>query len=127
MNVGPTVETCAGAQPAITSFQAGQLGEAEQICQKIIATKSNFFDAQYVLGIVLASQGKHDLALTSYNRALTVQPNHPDALSNRGNMLKELRRFDEALASYDRALAAQARPRWRAQQPRRDPAHIAAA
>jgi tetratricopeptide (TPR) repeat protein len=90
---------------AIASFQAGQFGEAEQICQKIVATKSNFFDAQYVLAVVLASQGKHDLALTSYNRALTVQPDHPDALSNRGNTLKELQRFDEAIASYDRALA----------------------
>ena len=90
---------------AIASFQAGQFGEAEQICQKIVATKSNFFDAQYVLGVVLASQGKHELALTSYNRALTVEPNHPDALSNRGNTLKELQRFDEALASYDRAIA----------------------
>ena len=89
---------------AIASFQAGQFGEAEQICQKIVATKSNFFDAQYVLAVVLASQGKHDLALTSYNRALTVQPDHPDALSNRGNTLKELQRFDEAIASYDRAL-----------------------
>ena len=47
---------------AIASFQAGQFGEAEQICQKIVATKSNFFDAQYVLAVVLASQAKHDLA-----------------------------------------------------------------
>src|SRR5262245_47038760 len=90
---------------AIASFQAGQLGEAEQICQKIVATKSNFFDAQYVLAVVLASQGKHELALTSYNRALTVQPNHPDALSNRGNTYKELGRLDAAIASYDRAIA----------------------
>jgi len=90
---------------AIASYKAGQFGEAEKICQKIVATKSNFFDAQYVLAVVLASQGKHDLALTSYNRALTVQPNHPDALNNRGNTLKELQRFDEALASYERALA----------------------
>ncbi len=90
---------------AIESFQAGQFGEAEKICQKIVATKSNFFDAQYVLAVVLGSQGKHDLALTSYNRALAVQPDHPDALSNRGNTLKELQRFDEAIASYDRALA----------------------
>jgi tetratricopeptide (TPR) repeat protein len=91
---------------AITSYQAGQLGEAEQICQKIIAKKSNFFDAHHVLGIVLASQGKNDQALTSYNRALAVQPNHADTLSNRGNVLAGLRRFDEALASYNRALAA---------------------
>ena len=91
---------------AITSYQAGQLGEAEQICQKIIAKKSNFFDAHHVLGIILASQGKNDQALTSYNRALAVQPNHADTLSNRGNVLAGLRRFDEALASYNRALVA---------------------
>ncbi len=92
---------------AIASYQAGQFGEAEQICQKIVATKSNFFDAQYVLAVVLASQGKHELALTSYNRALAVQPNHADALSNRGNTLKELQRLEEALASFDRAIALQ--------------------
>jgi tetratricopeptide (TPR) repeat protein len=91
---------------AIASYQAGQLGEAEQICQKIVATKSNFFDAQFVLAVILASQGKHELALTSYNRALAVQPNHADALSSRGNTLKELQRYEEAIASYDRALAA---------------------
>jgi len=49
---------------AITSYQAGQLGEAEKICRKIISTKSNFFDAHYVLAVVQASQGKNDLALS---------------------------------------------------------------
>ncbi len=91
---------------AISSYQAGQVGEAEQICQKIISKKSNFFDAHHVLGVIQASQGKNDLALTSYNRALAVQPDHADTLSNRGNVLTELRRFDEALASYNRALTA---------------------
>ncbi len=90
---------------AISSYQAGQLGEAEQICQKIISKKSNFFDAHHVLAVVQASQGKNDLALTSYNRALAVQPNHADTLNNRGNVLKEMGRFDEALASYNRALS----------------------
>jgi len=91
---------------AIASYQAGQPGEAEQICQKIIAKKSNFFDAHHVLGVIQAAQGKNEQALTSYNRALAVQPNHADTLSNRGNVLTALRRFDEALASYNRALAA---------------------
>jgi tetratricopeptide (TPR) repeat protein len=91
---------------AIASYQAGQFGEAEQTCQKIIAKKSSFFDAHHVLGIIQASQGKNDQALTSYNRALAVQPNHADTLSNRGNVLAGLQRFDEALASYNRALAA---------------------
>ncbi|HYC17333.1 MAG TPA: tetratricopeptide repeat protein [Pseudolabrys sp.] len=91
---------------AIATYQAGQPGEAEQICQKIIAKKSNFFDAHHVLGIIQAAQGKNEQALTSYNRALAVQPNHADTLSNCGNVLTALRRFEEALASYNRALAA---------------------
>jgi hypothetical protein len=33
-----------------------------------------------------------------------LRPNFAEALSNRGNTLKELKRFEEALASYDRAL-----------------------
>jgi len=89
---------------AIASYQAGQFGEAEEICRKIIATKANLFDAHHVLAVVQASQGKNEQALTSYNRAVALQPNHADALSNRGNLLKELRRFDEALASFNRAL-----------------------
>ena len=92
---------------AISSYQAGQLIEAEKICQKIIATKRNLFDPNHVLAVVQAALGKHELALASYNRALAVQPNHADALNNRGNTLKELGRLDEALASYNRALTAQ--------------------
>jgi len=89
---------------AIASYQAGQFGEAEEICQKIISTKANLFDAHHVLAVVQASQGKNEQALVSYNRAVALQPNHADALSNRGNLLKELRRFEEALASFNRAL-----------------------
>ena len=44
-------------------------------------------------------------ALASYDRALLFQPDHADALCNRGNALRELKRPADALASYDRALA----------------------
>jgi tetratricopeptide (TPR) repeat protein len=43
--------------------------------------------------------------LTSYDRALTVQPNHSGTHNNRGNALTELQRFGEAVESFDRALA----------------------
>lgn len=104
---GPSSKLALALNRAISSYQAGQLIEAEQICQKIIATKRNLFDPNHVLAVVQASLGKHELALVSYNRALAVQPNHADALNNRGNTLKELKRFDEALASYNRAISVQ--------------------
>jgi tetratricopeptide (TPR) repeat protein len=43
-------------------------------------------------------------ALASYDRALTMRPEYPEALSNRGNTLKELKRFEEALENYNRAI-----------------------
>ena len=45
-------------------------------------------------------------ALAACGRALAARPNYPEALLNRGNVLKELARFEAALASYDAALAA---------------------
>jgi len=50
---------------------------------------------------------RYEEALASYDRALAIQPDFAQALSNRGNALYELKRHEEALASYDRALAIQ--------------------
>ncbi|MGB6935189.1 MAG: tetratricopeptide repeat protein [Xanthobacteraceae bacterium] len=44
-------------------------------------------------------------ALVGYEHALTLCPDHADALTNRGVALHELGRLDEALKSYDHALA----------------------
>jgi Tfp pilus assembly protein PilF len=62
-------------------------------------------DAFYNLSLTLQRLWRFDDAPASYDRALSVRPNHARALNNRGNMLHEFKRFDEALASYDRALA----------------------
>ena len=51
---------------------------------------------------------RFDDALISYDRALAIRQNYPEALNNRGNVLQALHRFDEALLSYDAALALKA-------------------
>ncbi len=92
---------------AIYAYQAGKLVEAEQICQQIINTERDVFDAFHLLAVVQSNLGKKDTALASYDRALTLRPDNAEALCNRGLTLHELKRFAEALASYDRALAMQ--------------------
>ncbi len=77
------------------------------MCRQIVLSRRNFFDAHYVLAVVLAALGKHDQALTNYDLALALQPKHAEGLSNRGNTLRALNRFEEALDSYDRALVSQ--------------------
>ncbi len=91
---------------AASSYQAGALGEAEQICRQIVTADPNYFLALFLLGAVQSKAGNYAAALASYDRALGVQADHAEALYNRGNTLKSLQRFDEAVASYDRALTA---------------------
>src|SRR3974390_1178590 len=89
---------------AVAAYNKGQLNEAEQLCQRIIVIKHNFFDALYLVAVVQSRLGKKDEALASYDRALKVRPDFAEILYNRGVTLHELKRFEEALASYDRAL-----------------------
>jgi tetratricopeptide (TPR) repeat protein len=90
---------------AYTAYKAGKLVEAELLCQQIIAAKHDFFDAIHLLAFVQSKLGTKDAALTSYNSAVSLRPDHAEAFNNRGLTLHEMKRFDEALASYDRAIA----------------------
>src|SRR5512140_200232 len=103
----PALDLPQALNRALAAYRAGQLVQAEQICQEVISVDRNFFDALYILAVVQATLGKNAEALANYDRALALQPRHAEALSNRGNTLKALKRFDEALDSFDRALAAQ--------------------
>jgi tetratricopeptide (TPR) repeat protein len=89
---------------AVSAYNVGKLVEAEQLCQKIVIAQQDFFDAFHLLALVQSQLGKREMALGSFDRALTLRPNHAEALSNRGVTLRELSRFEEALASYDQAL-----------------------
>lgn len=103
----PAIRRPLSLDDAVVAYRTGKFAEAEQICQQIVSARRDFFDALYVLAVVESALGKYNVALTHYDLALTLQPQHAEALSNRGNTLKALNRFDEALDSYDRALAAQ--------------------
>jgi predicted O-linked N-acetylglucosamine transferase (SPINDLY family) len=48
-----------------------------------------------------------EAALECLDRALALQPALPEAHSNRGNVLRDLRRPDAAIAAYDRAISLQ--------------------
>ena len=54
--------------------------------------------------ITAHQQGKLDEAERLYRDILEIQPNHPDANNNLGNILQKLNRFDEAEVSYKRII-----------------------
>jgi predicted O-linked N-acetylglucosamine transferase (SPINDLY family) len=53
---------------------------------------------------VLLALNRASEALASYEHALAVKPDFPEAWNNRGNALAALKRLDEALLSYERML-----------------------
>jgi len=48
--------------------------------------------------------GRLEEAVASYQQALAIRPGNPEALSNRGHALFELRYYEEAATSYQQAL-----------------------
>jgi predicted O-linked N-acetylglucosamine transferase (SPINDLY family) len=92
-------------QSAIACYRAGQLDDAERLCNAILDVSPSDFDALYLMANVHYRRRRPDAALASYDRVLSIRPNHAAALYNRGVVLQGAGRFAEALASYDRALA----------------------
>ena len=56
------------------------------------------------LGNALRLQGKSDVAMAAYHRALELQPNYAEAHNSLGNALKDQGKLDGAAAAYRRAL-----------------------
>ena len=57
------------------------------------------------LGLALERAGRVEEALSAYDEAIALKPDHAPAFNNRGLALLAAKRAAEALASFDRALA----------------------
>lgn len=55
-------------------------------------------------GFELYQQGQYDSALALYDKAISLDADHPIAWMNRGDTLDELGRYSEALAAYNRSI-----------------------
>ena len=86
---------------AVAAYNKGQLNEAEQLCQRIIAIKRNFFDALHLVAVVQSRLGKKDEALASFDRALKVRPDFADALYNRGLIRLLVGQYKDGWADHE--------------------------
>jgi tetratricopeptide (TPR) repeat protein len=89
---------------AVALHQAGRLTDAEPVYVAILREDPRHFDALHLLGVVRQQQGRDAEAVDLIGRALSLRPDDPAALSNRGLSLRALGRAHEALASCDRAI-----------------------
>jgi predicted TPR repeat methyltransferase len=84
---------------------AGDLSDAFEDYDRIIALEPGIAEAHNNRGLLLHRLARPAEALASCDRALALSPSMSDAHVNRGNALSALGRPDEALAAYDQALA----------------------
>ena len=58
----------------------------------------------YDIGMSHAKRGKPRDAIFYFDKVLSVEPNHVDALANKGNALGKLGKYEVAVTTYDTAL-----------------------
>lgn len=85
----------------------GQPGDAARSAERALSAKPSAGSAKscYKTGLKLQELHRHDEAVASFDRAITLKPNFVEAYCNRGISLKMLKQFSAAVASYERAVA----------------------
>jgi predicted O-linked N-acetylglucosamine transferase (SPINDLY family) len=90
---------------ALAAFKAGNLAEADRLCDLALAASPEGFDALHLQGLVKARRGDLAAAERLLARAVAADPRSAAAQLNHGNALSALNRPGDALAAYARALA----------------------
>ncbi len=88
---------------AASHYQNGEYKQALEFFEK--AAPAHGFNAWYNAGVCHEHQRDYERALTSYHKALDLQPGHPSTLNNIGFALHELGRGREALDYVGKAYA----------------------
>lgn len=107
MNTDPETRALISAMlhRALAAHQAGNLNEAEQFYNRVLACDGKHFDALHMLAVLHGQRGNLDAADRFFQNAAEIKPDYAPCHYNHGNVLFALKQFEKAIACYDRALA----------------------
>jgi len=88
---------------AAALHQAGQLGDAAALYERIIAEIPGHFDATHLLGVIALQEGRFERAEELIKTALVGNPRDQAALSNLGTVYLRSGQFEKALLQLERA------------------------
>jgi tetratricopeptide (TPR) repeat protein len=96
-------------QQGTHAYQAGQLEQAEQHYQQVLASVPNHADSLHLLGLLRANQQRLPEALELLGRALAVAPTNSLFYCNRAQVYRRLQQWDAAIQDYQQALSVDPR------------------
>jgi len=88
---------------AIALHQRGQIGEAESLCQQVLAVEPDQPDALYLLGLAAFQGGNPSHAAGLIRRAASLRPRNWMFQGNLAIVLFQLGNYAEAMAAYRQA------------------------
>jgi tetratricopeptide (TPR) repeat protein len=89
---------------AYARHRAGDLGEAERLYRRVLATAPDHADSLHLLGLARAQSGATEEGARLMGRAIAVRPDFALAHYNLGNALRRLGRGEAAVAAYREAI-----------------------
>jgi predicted O-linked N-acetylglucosamine transferase (SPINDLY family) len=89
---------------AVALYQQRKTAQAVALCESVVRSQPNHFDALRLLGSARLQLNQPHEALVALDSALIENPECDELHFNRGNALRELNRCEEAVRAYDRAL-----------------------
>ena len=102
-----SMDVDAKLQQAIPLYQAGQLQQAEQICQQILKDFPQHADALHLLGVIAHQVGDYRIATSLITQAIEIDSNQSSFFYNLGNVLGEQGRLEESIEAYHQAIHIQ--------------------
>lgn len=89
----------------LTWFQVRNWKDSVTLFKHSLDVTANNYKAHHNLGFALARQGKTEIAIEHYSKAISIKPNYAKAHHNLGVVLAEQGRLEEAINSYYKALS----------------------
>ncbi len=91
-------------QPVIQALNGGQLAQAEALAKTLLKQFPNAFVLHNLYGNALAGQNKSKDAVTSFRKALEIDPSVAELHFNVGVLLTNINRTEEAISSYKKTI-----------------------
>ncbi len=92
-------------EAAESAFTEGRYTEATQLFTAYVATKPENPWGHYMMGMSSWKTGEHEKAVSAFDQALELDPNHRKSLFNSSRVLLDAGQPKEALERIERALA----------------------